>query len=305
MNSLLVSLLLCPFVQGARVRLPKGDAAGDAAGDAVAPFVIAKFSEDQGTAWRKRLGVIILDVDEVIEEEFPKLMALPDGAVLYHSRMGKGPKVTAHDLDDLKKNVPNVSALLPAPGLQLPPFKYDAVGFACTSAAIEIGEEKLGELVAKGLSSVGGSISAAQVTNPMTAAKRALTALGAKRIAVLTPYTKDISLAEVNNFIAAGFAVQHIAYYNQTLDAVIARITPESTLNAIVELAKHGDIDAVFVSCTNVRIVPILAKVEKIIGVPVISSNTAFAWDMLRLAGLSSSAGGQLYQQALPRPWSS
>ena len=38
-------------------------------------------------------------------------------------------QVTAHDLDDLKKNVPNVSALLPAPGLQLPPFKYDAVGF--------------------------------------------------------------------------------------------------------------------------------------------------------------------------------
>ena len=254
------------------------------------PFEPLNFTKDNGTAWRKRMGIVILDVDEVIEEEFPKLLNLPDGVVLYHARMGKGPKVTADDLVGLEHRIPNASALLP-------PFKYDVIGFACTSAATEIGEHKLGQLVANGLQSVGGSISAAQVTNPLTAAKQALNAAGAKKIAVLTPYTKDISLSEVNNFITAGFTVQHVAYFNQTLDYDIVRITPNSVLQGIMHLAELGNIDAIFVSCTNVRILPVLAKAKKLTGKLVISSNTAMAWDMMRLAGLlePSSLKGELF----------
>lgn len=278
MSSLLVLLFchgLCSLVQCTDVQL-------------LPPFEILNFTKDNGTAWRKRMGIVILDVDEVIEEEFPKLLDLPDGVVLYHARMGKGPKVTAGDLVDLEHRIPNASALLP-------PFKYDVIGFACTSAATEIGEQKLGQLVANGLQSVGGTIAAAQVTNPLTAAKRALNAVGAKNIAVLTPYTKDISVSEVDNFIAAGFIVQHVAYFNQTLDYDIVRITPDSVLQGIIHLADLGNIDAVFVSCTNVRILPVLDKARKMTGKAVISSNTAMAWDMMRLAGLlqpSSVRGG-------------
>eukprot|EP00929_Paragymnodinium_shiwhaense_P085201 TRINITY_DN4563_c0_g1_i2.p1 TRINITY_DN4563_c0_g1~~TRINITY_DN4563_c0_g1_i2.p1 ORF type:complete len:305 (+),score=40.11 TRINITY_DN4563_c0_g1_i2:107-1021(+) len=274
------------------------------------PFELVKHVENDGAAWRKRMGIIILDSDETIEEEFPKLLDLPYGAVLYHSRLGKGPAVTADSLTKLQQDIPDSAALFPGPGrLHLPAFQYDAIGFACTSASVEIGEDKLANLVAEGLQSVGGSIPTALVTNPLTAAKRALHAVGAKKIAILTPYTKDISVAEVNNFIADGFVVEHIAYYNITLDNVISRVAPESTRAAILELAKRGHVDAVFVSCTNLRILPILKDVEDLVGVPVISSNTAMAWDMLRLAGLSSSgspAGGRLFQSPREQhtsPW--
>lgn len=242
-------------------------------------YEIMPFQEDNGTAWRKRLGIIILDVDEVIEEEFPKIMDLPNGVVLYHARMGKGPKVTKDDLNGLIKGVPSVSALLP-------PFPFSVIGFACTSAAVEIGETKLGELVAAGLERVGGDIHADHVTNPLTAAKRALKHLGAKKVAVLTPYTEDITENEVASFMKAGFSVDRVGYFNRTYDKMIVRIEPKSVLAAVVELARSDKPDAIFVSCTNVRILPILRQAEALTGIPVLSSNTAMAWDMLRIAGL-------------------
>ena len=48
-----------------------------------------------------------------------------------------------------------------------------------------------------------------------------------------------------------------------------------------------AEIDAVFVSCTSVRLAEAAAEIEKEIGLPVTSSNHAMAWHALRLAGVS------------------
>ncbi len=44
-------------------------------------------------------------------------------------------------------------------------------------------------------------------------------------------------------------------------------------------------IDAVFVSCTTLRVAGIVEAAERQLGKPVISSNLALAWHSLRLAG--------------------
>jgi maleate isomerase len=50
-----------------------------------------------------------------------------------------------------------------------------------------------------------------------------------------------------------------------------------------------ADCDAVFVSCTNLRVAEIAEEAERRIGRPVLSSNLALAWHMLTLAGLPAS----------------
>ena len=73
--------------------------------------------------------------------------------------------------------------------------------------------------------------------------------------------------------------------FNQEDDNVVARIAPSSLAEAIVRLGSAKDCDAVFVSCTSLRVARIVEEVEARIGKPVTSSNHALAWHMLRLTG--------------------
>ena len=73
-------------------------------------------------------------------------------------------------------------------------------------------------------------------------------------------------------------------------------------LDAIVRVGAGADCEAVFASCTNLRATGVIAEAEARLGKPVITSNQALAWHMLRLAGLPEGqpAGGSLFRCALP-----
>ena len=60
----------------------------------------------------------------------------------------------------------------------------------------------------------------------------------------------------------------------------------------MVDLGNSEAVDAVFVSCTNVRLVEQVEALEAEIGKPVTSSNHALAWHCLRLAGIGDDVPG-------------
>ena len=51
------------------------------------------------------------------------------------------------------------------------------------------------------------------------------------------------------------------------------------------------DCEAVFISCTNLKTFKIINEAEKVLDKPVISSNLAISWQMLREAGIKSTSG--------------
>ena len=57
-------------------------------------------------------------------------------------------------------------------------------------------------------------------------------------------------------------------------------------------IINYLDVDAVFVSCTALRIVEVLQEVEDLIKKPVISSNQAIIWDSIRSVEIKSSIEG-------------
>ena len=79
--------------------------------------------------------------------------------------------------------------------------------------------------------------------------------------------------------------------FNLEYDSDIAKVDPQNLIKTIKEI-NYSDVDAVFVSCTALRIVEVLQEVEDLIQKPVISSNQAMIWDSIRSVKINSSIEG-------------
>ena len=243
-------------------------------------------SLDGGLGTHACLGVVVLQSDRTLEHDLARLLHRPDVA-LHHSRIPNAMEVNAETLQAMEAELPIAAALLP------PAFGFDAIAYGCTSGATTIGEARVAAIVR-------GVHPDAAVTDPMTAAKSALAALGVRRMALLTPYRPEVTRAMQRNFRAAGFAVAALGSFGRSNDLEVARIAPASILDAIVGIGADDACDGVFVSCTNLRTLDVIGDAEARLGKPVVSSNQALAWHLMRLAGLPAGADmpGRLF--ALP-----
>jgi maleate isomerase len=135
----------------------------------------------------------------------------------------------------------------------------------------------------------------------MEAAAAALRALGARRVCLVAPYVDAINRTMRDYILGLGFQVPVMGSWNLSNDADVARITSESTCKTVAELASGDDVDAVFVSCTSIRLAESVDALEKVINKPVISSNIATAWHCLRLAGYDEEVAGfgELFRKPL------
>lgn len=237
-----------------------------------------RFETDGGLGQRARIGLIVLQSDQTIEHEFSRLLQVDDIA-LFHARIPNAWEVSRDTLRQMEDDLPRTARLLPDA------FAFDAIGYACTSGATMIGEQRVEQIIHQ-------VHAKAKISNPLTAAKAALAALGLTRIALLTPYPPDVTLEMQANLRLAGLQTNAIATFNQADDFTVARITKESILDAVLRIGAHDNCDGVFVSCTSLRALDIIATAEKQLGKPVISSNQALAWHLLRLAGIHHAPDG-------------
>ena len=113
-----------------------------------------------------------------------------------------------------------------------------------------------------------------------------------RKIGLVTPYAADVSAAMIDLLQCNGFEVVNFGSFEQKEDATVARISPSSIHDAICEIGTADDVDAVFVSCTNLQTFNIIEQAEASIGKPVVSSNQALAWHMAQLAGIADSTTG-------------
>ncbi|MBU2980830.1 aspartate/glutamate racemase family protein [Lentibacter algarum] len=222
-----------------------------------------------------KLGLIVLSTDETLENEARQVLAGRD-VRLVHTRIMAEPEVTPAALEKMKNRLPAATELLP--------IGLDAIGYACTSAATVIGPGRVAELVQK--RHVG-----AQVSNPITAVMAALSALNARKIALVTPYVKEVNAPMKALLRDNHFSIVSEGAFEQSDDKTVAQISETSTLKAIVEVA-NSECDAVFVSCTNLRSFGIIEQAERAVGRPVVSSNQALLWHMLRLSKVQSTGWG-------------
>ncbi|MEQ9258093.1 MAG: aspartate/glutamate racemase family protein [Roseovarius sp.] len=231
---------------------------------------------DQGAGAGLRLGLIVLSTDETLEYEARAVVAGRD-ANLLHTRIPARADVTPEDLETMAGEMTATAGLLPR-GL-------NAVAYGCTSGATIIGPERVEALVQMAHPGV-------PVTNPMSSVIAAIRAMGASRIAMVSPYVESVT-GPMRAYLAShGIETVSDVSFGQKEDWTVARIAEASTLNAICEAGAAPGVEAVFTSCTNLRTFGILEEAEARLGVPVISSNSALIWNLLRLAGRPATGWG-------------
>jgi maleate isomerase len=222
---------------------------------------------DGGLASRAAIGLAILATDQTLEHEFRALVRIP-GVAFYEARLFNDNDITP---DTLRAIGPRIA---PTVDLILPSIPLDVVGFGCTSATMTLGEEAVFAEIRKARPGVA-------CTTPVTGALAAFKALGARGIGLLTPYAPEINQGLVRYFTGRGLDIAAVATFDRRDDRE----------------ARVPGVDAIFISCTSLRVAEAVAALEQRIGIPVTSSNHAMAWHCLRLAGIDDlvPAGGRLF----------
>lgn len=219
-----------------------------------------------------RMGLIVLQVDETIEEDMRRQIPYQD-ARLHVSRIPSGADLSCDTIAMMETDLPAAAGLLPQA------VDFDVVGYGCTSGATLIGPDRVADLVRS-------RVRARAVTNPMTAALAAFKAGGVTSISVVSPYVNEVSQPLCTAFENAGIAVSGSLSFGEKVESRVARIAPGSIRDAALDLGQSTDSQAIFLSCTNLQTLDILSDLSQALGRLVFSSNQVLAWHMRQLAGM-------------------
>ena len=119
-------------------------------------------------------------------------------------------------------------------------------------------------------------------TTASTAAVEALSALGAKRISLATPYPEEITKLQEEFLRGNGVEVLHATSISKRT-ILSSEISAETVYNLAVE-SNELESEAIFISCVALHTIELIEKLEEDLKKPVITSSQATMWRLLRLA---------------------
>jgi maleate cis-trans isomerase len=110
--------------------------------------------------------------------------------------------------------------------------------------------------------------------------------LGAKKIALVTPYDEPITMHEKEWLEHEGFEVTSVAFHGfGTKDFLKLKLLGPDDAKALVARAAPEKADAIFISCADFACADAIEEIEKKHGKPVVTSVQASLWSALRAAG--------------------
>lgn len=233
---------------------------------------------DNGPASLAAIGLITLANDLTIESELNRFLSL-DGVCLLATRIPRTSQGTVSSLQDMEKHLTEAASLI------APDEHLDVIAYGCTSGSMAIGPEVVAERIHQARPS-------AAAADPVSASLKGLRALECQRIAVLNPYSDEVNVAVERYISDQGFDVVEKASFDQPGDPYIGRVPPQAIYDAGLALGRSSNVQALFISCTALRVSPVLGRLEVALGKPVVSSNQALAWDCLRQAGCGATVEG-------------
>ena len=226
---------------------------------------------------RYRIGLIALASDYATERDFIN-MRPSDEVVVYTSRVRNVNPVTVENLRAMAPRLTESASLI------VPDGRLDVVAYSCTSGTVVIGFE-----------AVAASIRAARpgvpCTTPISAGLAAFERLGVGRVAVLTPYVDDVNAAIARHLMGHGLEVPRFSSFGIGDDNDMARLPPEVIHRAALE-ADSPQAEALFISCTAIRAVDVVERIEADLGKPVVTANQGMFWQALRYAGCDAAVPG-------------
>lgn len=232
--------------------------------------------------WRARIGVIVSPPNTVVEGEFPRMA--PDGVSVHTARLGR-PEGTAANLGG--DVVLQTNQDLPRAAASLAELKLDVVVFAHTAGSMLRGPDYDAELVAM-LEETAGC----PAITTASAVVALLRASGVARLALLTPYPEEMTLAEIDFLEKALPDLKVVSHRSMGMATGLAIGDLEPTV-AYQESRKVNtwEADGLFLSGTNWRTIDVIEDMEADLGIPVFTANQVTMWATLRRLGIAPKPG--------------
>lgn len=231
---------------------------------------------------RARFGILVPFTNTNLEPDMALLA--PDGVSMHFARMGGYDQDEIPDADQMHGLG---AADLDEPLHLLQGVRPDVILYGCTSATLTHGPE-FDRQLAERIKAESG----AETVTAAGALVHALTTLEAKRIGFASPYVAAINDMAVAFLAQTGFETVARSEVDEALDNVgQGAMTPE----VVYELgcaADHPDAEVIVLSCTDMRSVETIARLEQALGKPVISSNQAMLFQAAQAIGLDAPLTG-------------
>lgn len=227
-----------------------------------------------------RVGLIVPSSNVTVETEMPRLLAgVADREFSFHSSRMRMHAVTPEQLRAM--NAQRERCVL-----EIGDAGVDVVLYACLVAIMATApgehrsvEHSVAEQLATGASD-------AKVLSSAGALVTALTALRAKRVALVMPYLRPLARTVVDYVEAEGFEVADWTALEVADNAEVGCIPGNEVMAAARGLDLTG-VDALVISCcVQMPSLDLVQAAEDELGLPVLSAATAGAYAVLRSLGL-------------------
>lgn len=234
------------------------------------------------TRGRARFGLLVPFTNTNFEPDMALLA--PPGVSLHVARMGGYDEDEIPDADQMH----GLGASdLDGPLHLLCGAKPDVVLYGCTSATLTHGPAFDRDL-AKRIKARSG----AETVTAAGALVLACQTLDVTRIGFASPYVPQINDMAVEFLGDMGIDTVHRSEVTETLDNTgQGAMTPEDVFN-LGRQADHRDAQAVVLSCTDMRSVEVIDRMEQSLGKPVITSNQALAFAAMRAIDINKPCPG-------------
>jgi maleate cis-trans isomerase len=223
----------------------------------------------------RHFGVLIPSTNTTVEIEYSRL--LPADLQVHVARLGKG---------GASAFAPSNDADIDYQSRLLGTAKVEAIGLAQTSASLFA--ENYDEDVTRRMSAGAGvpAVTSAQAVG------QALQALGIRRVAIASPYSPPV-IERARHYYESKYGLEVVALHSfDASDAyMIGKLGPENAHDAFKQMDRP-EIEAFMVPGGNFPTMTFVAKWEREFGKPVVTTNQAALWAMLRIMSVPTKLPG-------------
>ncbi|MEV0281116.1 Asp/Glu racemase [Streptomyces sp. NPDC050610] len=248
------------------------------------------------------IGMIVPSSNLTMETELPRMLRSresvePEDHFIFHSSRARMQRVTPEQLRGMNAQTERAA-------LELADARPDVVASACLVAIMAQGPGHHCVAEAEITAALRGQGAEAPVVSSAGALLSGIEALGARRVAVVTPYMKDLTAMVTGYLEDAGTEVVDALSLEVPDNLAVARLDPDDLREHWRRLDLTGADAIVLSACVQMPSLSAIQHVEDASGLPVLSAATATVHRILTELGLPTVVpeAGRLLNGAHPAP---
>jgi maleate isomerase len=231
--------------------------------------------------WRARLG--ILAASGIIAPDTELQRMAPEGVTCHITKLpftGGGTTDIVQELRTAEQHVGDGAALIAD-------VHPSAVALCATGASF-VGGIGYDQMLIKKMKERNGNVPTTTGVSSVIAAFRKL---GVKKISMGMPYVEPVAKAGMRFVEDSGIKILKAKWLGKRDSWEIAQVS-SGTLYELVKEIDQPESEAIFISCTALHTIEIIEILEHDFQKPVVTTNQATMWNLLRLANVNERIEG-------------